>query len=547
MDNRIKDFLLGLIVNGYEMPRLKTPVDIPVAAIQIGYQTDTVYVEDVSILTASVYPKDATIQNVDWFSSDPSIIAINKIGPLLCEIIGIRPGTVTITARSIDGQGEEATVKINCAAGKLFTSFKIGNIQSGNYTSFSNRTSLLEVIYEPYDMKNSDWEIILDNTFDGSTPWEIINTPFNNIKLIKNNYTGIHPVNSYFSNRIYNGTLGATFNTLDGTGISLYDNTIAYSDQWKLCRRLYGIKDYKNYTENAEMYVGDITNIKVLLETFCCEYTDVLIIESIADTDIVSSLDDVTLVANKLGETSVIIAVGSLDIKITLNIEVTLGGSSSYVDIYRDIEYNNIRINEQGGTEVFKRGHNTAYIAPTSNRYGNPVSTITDIGDNEYVRIEDEGKALTRLKWYTDASWVDYNMLYKNSLGEIVSRDDDLNFQDINSLEHIDTNIKVTRVESDYIEKGIVLAIWVLHTYFGENTNLDFSISFNASEVEFIQLLSLPELDANDFKTLTFNPEIRYSNDEGVKLLHLNKLTTGTTEIGLRFGKDDKLTKTVTI
>ena len=58
-------------------------------------------------LTATVYPNDATIKNIVWTSSDNSIATVDE-----GEILGKKPGTVTITAESYDESGTTATCTV---------------------------------------------------------------------------------------------------------------------------------------------------------------------------------------------------------------------------------------------------------------------------------------------------------------------------------------------------------------------------------------------------------------------------------------------------
>lgn len=59
-------------------------------------------------ITASVYPTDATNKEIDWVSADISIVSVVD-----GVILGVNPGTTTVSASSVDGSGIEAECQVN--------------------------------------------------------------------------------------------------------------------------------------------------------------------------------------------------------------------------------------------------------------------------------------------------------------------------------------------------------------------------------------------------------------------------------------------------
>ena len=60
-------------------------------------------------LTATVYPEDATYQDITWSSSDTTIAAVDKNG----VITAVAPGKVVITATTKDGTTEEYSLQVS--------------------------------------------------------------------------------------------------------------------------------------------------------------------------------------------------------------------------------------------------------------------------------------------------------------------------------------------------------------------------------------------------------------------------------------------------
>ncbi|GGW73964.1 putative repeat protein (TIGR03806 family) [Winogradskyella epiphytica] len=71
----------------------------PVTGVAVTPETASVFIDETYMLTASVLPENATVQDVIWSSSDESIAIVNSVG----VVTGINEGTVTITATTVEG------------------------------------------------------------------------------------------------------------------------------------------------------------------------------------------------------------------------------------------------------------------------------------------------------------------------------------------------------------------------------------------------------------------------------------------------------------
>lgn len=85
---------------------------IPVESVTTNYAGVTTYADpegtgtgnwSPATITAIVEPENASNQNVEWVSSDPSIAIPVWYGSSSCKVRGLKPGTVTFTAITEDG------------------------------------------------------------------------------------------------------------------------------------------------------------------------------------------------------------------------------------------------------------------------------------------------------------------------------------------------------------------------------------------------------------------------------------------------------------
>ncbi len=79
---------------------------VAVTGISLDKTTISLYVNDVSTITPTVLPNNATNKTVTWSSSDASVATVNEKG----TVTGKKAGTATITAKTVNGK--TATCKV---------------------------------------------------------------------------------------------------------------------------------------------------------------------------------------------------------------------------------------------------------------------------------------------------------------------------------------------------------------------------------------------------------------------------------------------------
>ena len=72
------------------------------------------------MLTATVYPDDATYRDVSWESSDPAIAMVDTNG----NVTAIASGDVIITASTQDGCTQTHEIKVSPTLKSIFSGFK---------------------------------------------------------------------------------------------------------------------------------------------------------------------------------------------------------------------------------------------------------------------------------------------------------------------------------------------------------------------------------------------------------------------------------------
>jgi uncharacterized protein YjdB len=67
----------------------------PVTSISVEPSTVHLLVGDSTIVTANIYPEDASVKDVDWTSSNEAIAVVDEAG----EIFALSTGKCKVTAR----------------------------------------------------------------------------------------------------------------------------------------------------------------------------------------------------------------------------------------------------------------------------------------------------------------------------------------------------------------------------------------------------------------------------------------------------------------
>jgi prepilin-type N-terminal cleavage/methylation domain-containing protein len=133
-----------------------------VTGLMLDRTTVTLGIGNTQTIVATVSPSDATDKRVTWTSSDPNVATVNALG----MVTGVREGTATIKAKTVDG-GFEKT----CAAvvGKAVTGVKL-QLRWGSWydapesidEKYDDYRSL-RVIVSPSDALNRAFTVESDN------------------------------------------------------------------------------------------------------------------------------------------------------------------------------------------------------------------------------------------------------------------------------------------------------------------------------------------------------------------------------------------------
>ena len=93
--------------NGQLKPYNENP-SITVSNITLNKSTDTLQVDAIDTLIATITPDNATNKNVKWTSSDPSIATVDPTG----KVTAVKEGTTTVSAITMDGSNLSASCTV---------------------------------------------------------------------------------------------------------------------------------------------------------------------------------------------------------------------------------------------------------------------------------------------------------------------------------------------------------------------------------------------------------------------------------------------------
>ena len=86
-------------------------------SIVLNYYNLTAIVGETYVLTATIYPDDATIKAVEWIVSDERVVSVKPIGSLKATVTILKEGAASITAMTIDGSELTATCNLDIYSG----------------------------------------------------------------------------------------------------------------------------------------------------------------------------------------------------------------------------------------------------------------------------------------------------------------------------------------------------------------------------------------------------------------------------------------------
>lgn len=523
MDDRVKYFLYGLIIGGKQLERVREPTQVPVQIINIGYDSDTMFIGDRQILTVSIFPQDASYQEVEWHSSDISVISINKLTPTTAEVLAVDTGDVIITCKATDGSGATGTLNMHAVSSKVYTEFSFGYESSG-LGALRTPDDLIEVIYQPVDMEADRWGIKLDKIATGAeSPYSVIDTPFKNIKAIKNTFDS-NNYNDYFTSRT---SVGYDIETYDGSGFSLLDRQLK-SPADDLRVSLYGVSGTGSPNSTIQLKIGYTVNLySALFPTVLAEQSLALdkLELNIDNPDIIEidNLKNIKAVGTGTCTISTTLTTGATW-SVTINCVSAATRTSRPIVFLTDSKGQSISTTSDGMLET--GAGNKVYIAVRGGRASasGGLVEITGVNDTNLAEVTSDGGVLIKA-----ASWVTiyYRETYNGSSGET-------EYTGSIRVRVLSRSIDIGTISSDYLSEGTVVYAALNGVYFanGYLTN-KLTAVYNANLVELRQILLVNREYINELDTLTFNPSVS-SQGGTVVMYHFVKNTSSAVNIRLQ-------------
>lgn len=114
-----------------------TPTDVKVTGISLSNSGKFLLVRNEFIITPTIYPNNATNQDIIWTSSDTSIATVTKAGRVVASV-NSKVGSTTITAKTVDGNFT-ATCIVYVSASQYPDYCLTGTINGKSYTGISMR------------------------------------------------------------------------------------------------------------------------------------------------------------------------------------------------------------------------------------------------------------------------------------------------------------------------------------------------------------------------------------------------------------------------
>lgn len=530
MDERLKYFFYGLIVGGKQVERVKVPIETPVEIINIGYDRDTMYVDERQILTASIFPVLASYKEVEWSSSNISVISINKLTPTTAEVLAVDTGDVIITCKATDGSGVTATLNMHAIANKVYTEFSF-SYESRGLGSLRTPDELIEVNYQPADMPADKWGIKLNPIKTGAeTPYQIVNTPFRNIKAIKNTFKSGN-YDDYFT---YGTSVGYDIETYDGSGYLLSGRTLQ-SIASDLKESLYGVSG-PIYKRTLEIKVGYTVNLYSAFGRTTipdqCLYLNSIGLE-IDNPDIIEIDSRKNVKAIASGVCNII---GTLPSGEQWTLELTC--SDSITETTRP----SVIVTDEKGQEITSEGRidtgvgNKVYLAVRGNVTSGLVE-ITGVTNPDIAEVTSDGGVLIK----SDGSvTIQYKLIYNSSSGET-------EYNSSTSVRIISSRLAVGRVSSSYLEEGLVLYVTTRNVLYnnGYLTNKVNPV-YNANLVTLKQIMLVERQYVSSFNTLTFEPSLSTGGGT-VTMYHMIKNTTEPVTIRFQLEGNPEIFEEITI
>ena len=163
----------------YDPSYVPVSPEVPVTGVSFDMNQYAVTDRDPSTLTATISPANATIQDLTWVSSDPSVALISPTG----VVTGLKVGTTTITVRTVDG-GYETSCNVtvipnvsylDMGNGTKWAGWNVGASSPeewGNFYAWAETQTKTSYTWSTYNYGSSSSNVTIYTATDGKTVLE---------------------------------------------------------------------------------------------------------------------------------------------------------------------------------------------------------------------------------------------------------------------------------------------------------------------------------------------------------------------------------------
>ena len=176
-----RERFFGYSIRAVYDPSYVPPVspEVPVTGVSFDMNQYVVTDRDPSTLTATISPANATIQDLTWVSSDPSVALISPTG----VVTGLKVGTTTITVRTVDG-GYETSCNVtvipnvsylDMGNGTKWAGWNVGASSPeewGNFYAWAETQTKTSYTWSTYNYGSSSSNVTIYTATDGKTVLE---------------------------------------------------------------------------------------------------------------------------------------------------------------------------------------------------------------------------------------------------------------------------------------------------------------------------------------------------------------------------------------
>ena len=526
MNDLIKGWIYGFIMGGGQLPtKDRSPVEIPVQSIQLGYTTDTMQLgEGNQLITAYVYPSNASNQNLEWSSSDETIaVVIRNKNNSSAIIQTIGTGDVVITAKATDSSNVQQSMNLHVIAGLTFETLEYEGNTFSNISKYTGQ-GIIMFNYTPVAQKGEHIKITMNPPIsNGQMQWKVRDTFFDNIKLIETDFESSNPKDYWSTSSEQQGYIT---NTDDGSGLSIANRNISIGNN--VIDALFGLGS-TNTSYNITLSCGPGLKVCLFesygnndrLQSIHNNNGEAINLEILSGQEFISIDNDFIVTGLSLGQAKVKVIIGDYaTITYTINIEERKG---TYTPSINWIDDNGNIIDDDLGLMI---GTNLRFRPIVSSIGAEFISIVPE--DTEQIHVNDD-LSIVPLKPGSLAMNITYKYfrngaLYQNSKRKIIKIWGD--------------EIYCGKAESLFLKSEQV--IWCSCNgprNFNFNSFQNIDIVVNANDIEILDTFYtrnsiISGTDDWGIKlTVLGSNIIATSNIFNIQFFHIRKLTTSPTTV----------------